>query len=82
MTCSAVNFFPRGIFCPPLVYATKDSLSERGDAEGGQANQQSFSKVTEVKNDSLLKEPWKQGLFDSTIANQRRGRDSNPRSSF
>jgi hypothetical protein len=64
------------------VYATEDSLSERGDAEGGQANQQSFSKVTEVKNDSLRIEPWKQGMFDSTFFNQRRGRDSNPRSSF
>jgi hypothetical protein len=30
----------------------------------------------EVKNDSLFKEPWKQGPFDSTITNQRRGRDS------
>jgi hypothetical protein len=36
---------------------------------GGPAGrQQSFSKVTEVKNDSLLKEPWKQGLFDWTIS--------------
>ena len=26
-----VNFFPRGISCPPLVCATRDSLSESGD---------------------------------------------------
>jgi hypothetical protein len=31
MICSAVNFFPRGISCPPLVCATRDSLSESGD---------------------------------------------------
>ena len=36
MICSAVNFFPRGISCPPLVCATRDSLSESGDVEGGQ----------------------------------------------
>ena len=44
--------------------------------------QQSFSKVMEVNNDALFKEPWTQGPFDTTITNQRRGRDSNPRSSF
>ncbi|MFM8283478.1 MAG: hypothetical protein ACKOCW_07940 [Planctomycetaceae bacterium] len=31
---------------------------------------------------ALFKEPWKPGRFDSTISNQRRGRDSNPRTSF
>jgi hypothetical protein len=55
--------------------------SPRGGA-GRVVDQQSFSKVTEVTHDTLFKEPWKQGLFDSTITNQRRGRDSNPRSSF
>jgi hypothetical protein len=38
--------------------------------------QQSFSKVMEIKNDSLCNEPCKQGVFDSTFTNQRRGRDS------
>jgi len=27
----AVDFFPRGIACPPLVFATRDSLSESGN---------------------------------------------------
>ena len=49
---------------------------------GRAGDQHSFSTVTEVKHDTLFKEPWKQGPFDSTIPNQRRGRDSNPRSSF
>jgi hypothetical protein len=53
---------------------------------GPQAVWHSFSTVTDVNNDALRKEPWKLapklGLFDSTISNQRRGRDSNPRSSF
>jgi hypothetical protein len=31
MICSAVNFFPRGIYLPPLVCTTRDSLSESGD---------------------------------------------------
>jgi hypothetical protein len=30
MICSAVNFFPRGISCPPLVRTTGDSLSGSG----------------------------------------------------
>ena len=30
----AVNFLPRGIACPPLVSATRDSLSESGDVYG------------------------------------------------
>ena len=41
-----------------------------------------ISKVTEVNNDSLFKKPWKQGIFASTFFTKRRGRDSNPRSSF
>ena len=36
MIRSAVNFFPRGISCPPLVYTTRDPLSQSGDVEGGQ----------------------------------------------
>lgn len=36
MICSAVNFFPRAISCPPVVCTTRDSLSESGDVEGGQ----------------------------------------------
>jgi hypothetical protein len=39
-------------------------------------DQQSFSKVMEVNNDSLCNEPWKQGMFDSTVFTKRRGRDS------
>jgi hypothetical protein len=34
--------------------------------QGAQWHQQTFSKVLEVKNDSLHKKPWKQGVFDST----------------
>jgi hypothetical protein len=49
---------------------------------GRVVDQRSSSTVTEVNNDGLLKEQWKKGLFDSTTSNQRRGRDSNPRSSF
>ena len=41
-----------------------------------------LSKVTEGNDDSLFKKPWKQGLFASTFCTKRRGRDSNPRSSF
>jgi len=45
-----------------------------------------FSKVTEGNDDSLFKKPWilagKQGTFASTFCTKRRGRDSNPRSSF
>lgn len=37
MICSAVYFFPRGISCPPFVCATRDSLSESGDVEGGRS---------------------------------------------
>ena len=44
--------------------------------------QQSFSKATEGSDDSLFKKPWKQGTFASTFDTKRRGRDSNPRSSF
>jgi len=36
MICSAANFCPRGISCPPSVCPTRDSLSEMGDVEGGQ----------------------------------------------
>ena len=68
---------------------TMRQLAERRQAAGpakarprAEGHQHSFSTVTEVNNDALLKESWKQGLFDSTISNQRRGRDSNPRSSF
>ena len=66
---------------------TMRQLAERRQAAGpakarprAEGHQHSFSTVTEVKHDALLKEPWKLapelGLFDSTIPNQRRGRDS------
>ena len=58
------------------------SAQSRRVVAGRAGDQHSFSTVTEVKHDTLFKEPWKQGPFDSTITNQRRGRDSNPRSSF
>ncbi len=29
--CSAVNFLPRGISCPPLICVNRDSLSASGD---------------------------------------------------
>jgi hypothetical protein len=43
---------------------------------GAEGHQQRFSKVTEVKNDSLCNEPWKQGVFTLTFFTKRRGRDS------
>jgi hypothetical protein len=43
---------------------------------GGRASA-TFQQSHEVNNDSLFKKPWKQGPFDSTFTNQRRGRDSN-----
>jgi hypothetical protein len=36
MICSELDFFPRGISCPPLVCATRDFHSKSGDVEGGQ----------------------------------------------
>jgi hypothetical protein len=42
----------------------------------GLKRQESFSKVIEIKNDSLRIEPWKQGMFDWTFFTKRRGRDS------
>ena len=48
---------------------------------GGRASAK-FQQSHEVNNDSLFKKPWKQGMFASTFFIKRRGRDSNPRSSF
>ena len=51
----------------------------RAEPAGGRHG---ISKVTEFNDDSLFKKPWKQGMFASTFFTKRRGRDSNPRSSF
>ena len=61
-------------------------LAERRQAAGSPAKpgreRQSVSKVMEGNDDSLFKKICKQGVFASTFFTKRRGRDSNPRSSF